>query len=219
MRNLRIVIADDHDVVRRGLREILESEPNWEVVAEAVNGREAVQLVNQHKPDVIVIDLSMPELNGLTATKQILQMQPKTEVVLLTMHDSEQTISEVLQSGARGYVLKSDAGRDLITAVRAVAKHTPYFTPHVADLVLKGYLNGNGPMQSVTPKTQLTTREREIIQLLAEGKTNKEVATALFISTKTAEAHRVNINRKLGLHSVSELVRYAVRNNIISIGS
>ena len=217
MRKLRIVIADDHEIVRRGLRQILVEDPDWEVVAEVSNGREAVRKVEELKPDVVVIDLSMPEMNGLTATKQILQSHPKTEVVLLTMHDSEQTISEVLQSGARGYVLKSDAGRDLVTAVRAVSKHTPYFTPHVADLVLKGYLNGTGPMQSVSQKANLTTREREIIQLLAEGKTNKEVASALFISTKTAEAHRVNINRKLDLHSISDLVRYALRNGIVAL--
>lgn len=217
MRKLRIIVADDHEVVRRGLREILQTEPGWEVVAEAANGREAVRKVEEHRPDVVVIDLSMPEMNGLTATKQILQTHPKTEVVLLTMHDSEQTISEVLQTGARGYVLKSDAGRDLVTAVRAVSNHTPYFTPHVADLVLKGYLSGHGATQGMSQKAQLTTREREIVQLLAEGKTNKEVASALFISTKTAEAHRVNINRKLGLNSVSDLVRYAVRNGIVML--
>ena len=217
MPKLRIVIADDHELIRRGLRSILQAEPDWEVVAEASDGREAVRKVEELKPDVVVIDLGMPDLNGLTATKQILQTQPKTEVVLLTMHHSEQTISEVLQTGARGYVLKSDAARDLVTAVRAVSNHTSYFTPHVADLVLRGYLNGNGPTQSVSQKARLTPREREIIQLLAEGKTNKEVASILFISTKTAEVHRVNINRKLGLHSVSDLVRYALRNGIVTI--
>lgn len=216
MRKLRILIADDHEVVRRGLRNILESEPGWEVIAEAANGREAVRKTQDLKPDVVVIDLSMPEMNGLTATKEILQLQPKTEVVLLTMHDTEQIIREVLEAGARGYVLKSSAGRDLVTAVQAVALHTPFFTPHVAELVLKGYLHGTGPVASNHHVSQLTTREREIIQLLAEGKSNKEVATALHISTKTAEAHRVNINRKLGLHSVSDLVRYAVRNGIIT---
>jgi DNA-binding NarL/FixJ family response regulator len=216
MGKLRIVIADDHELVRRGLRSILEGEAGWEVVAEASNGREAVRKVEELRPDVVVIDLSMPELNGLTATRQILQSNPKTEIVLLTMHDAEQTIIEVLQTGARGYVLKSDAGRDLVTAVRTVSNHTPYFTPHVADFVLKGYLNGQGPAQSNSHRVQLTSREREIVQLLAEGKTSKEVATSLFISTKTAEAHRVNINRKLGLHSVSELVRYAIRNGIVT---
>lgn len=216
MRKLRIVIADDHELVRRGLKSILEDEEGWEVVAEASNGREAVSKVEELRPDVVVIDLSMPELNGVTATRQILQSHPKTEVVLLTMHDAEQTICEVIQSGARGYVLKSDAGRDLVTAVRAVANHTPYFTPRVADFVLRGFLNGQGPSNSTTQRAQLTSREREIVQLLAEGKTNKEVASSLFISTKTAEAHRVNINRKLGLHSVSELVRYAIKNGIVT---
>lgn len=217
MRKLRIVIADDHEIVRRGLREVLQQESDWVVVAEASNGREAVRKVEEHHPDVVIIDLSMPEMNGLTATKQILHAHPKTEVVLLTMHDTEQAISEVLQTGARGYVLKSDAGRDLVTAVRAVANHTPYFTPHVADLVLKGYLNGGKSIQTGAQKAQLTIREREIVQLLAEGRTNKEVASKLFISIKTAEAHRVNINRKLGLNSVSDLVRYAVRNGIVAL--
>lgn len=213
MRTLRILIADDHEIIRRGLRDLLSSEPGWQVVAEARDGREAVQLAREMKPDVVVIDLTMPELNGLTATKEILKFSPKTEVVVLTMHQAEEGMREVLESGARGYVYKSDAGKDLVAAVSAVASHKPYFTPSVAALVLDEYLHGH---KSAVAEQRLSNREREIVQLLAEGKTNKQVATSLGISVKTAEAHRVNINRKLGLRSVSELVRYAIRNGIVA---
>jgi len=214
MQKLRILIADDHEVVRRGLRHILE-EAGWQVVGEATNGRLAVEKVEELHPDVVVLDFTMPELNGLTAAREILKSHPKTEIVLLTMHDSEQVIREVLATGVRGYVLKSDAGRDLVSAVQAVVQHKPFLTPHVAELVLEGYLqSGARPVKYET--THLTTRELEIIQLVAEGKTNKEVASLLHISTKTAEAHRVNINRKLGLHSVSDLVHYAIRNGIVA---
>jgi DNA-binding NarL/FixJ family response regulator len=215
MRNLRIVVADDHPLMRRGICDLLESEPDWKVVAEASNGREAVEAMTRSKPDVLVIDLAMPELNGLTATREILRALPKTEVVLLTMHNTEQVIREVLESGARGFVLKSDAGQNLVAAVKAVAAGKPFFTPNVADVVLKGYLRFNSKSGSRANLPVLTTRELQVVQLLAEGKANKAVANAMQISVKTVEAHRSNINRKLSIKTTSDLVRYAVRNGIV----
>ncbi len=195
---------------------MLEAEPGWQVVEEATNGREAVEAVAKAKPDVLVIDLAMPELNGLTATREILRSFPKVEVVLLTMHNTDQAIREVLESGARGYVLKSDAEQDLVTAVKAVSDGKPFFTPNVAEVVLKGYLYRNKKTEVKDQLPELTTREREVVQLLAEGKGNKDVAVAMQVSVKTVEAHRSNINRKLSIRSTSDLVRYAVRNGIVA---
>ncbi|MBB6144745.1 DNA-binding NarL/FixJ family response regulator [Silvibacterium bohemicum] len=216
MRKLRIVVADDHPLMRRGICDLLEAEPGWQVVEEATNGREAVEAVAKAKPDVLVIDLAMPELNGLTATREILRSFPKVEVVLLTMHNTDQAIREVLESGARGYVLKSDAEQDLVTAVKAVSDGKPFFTPNVAEVVLKGYLYRNKKTEVKDQLPELTTREREVVQLLAEGKGNKDVAVAMQVSVKTVEAHRSNINRKLSIRSTSDLVRYAVRNGIVA---
>jgi len=213
---LRIVVADDHEVVRRGMRALLESQPGWEVVGEEGNGRDAVRIVTELQPDVVVLDITMPELNGLEATRRIRAAVPGAEVLVLTVHESEQVIREVLDAGARGYVLKSDAGRDLIAAVEALSRHRPFFTSTVATLVLEGYLSGAPrPGDGRHPPRSLTSREGEVVQLLAEGRSNKEVAETLGISVKTAEAHRSNVMRKLGLHSISELVRYAVRNRIV----
>jgi len=215
---IRILIADDHEIVRRGLRSLIESQPNWQVVGEAVTGREAVDLAKAHAPHVAVLDVSMPELNGLEATRQIIKALPQTEVLILTMHESEQVVREVLDSGARGYVLKSDAGRDLISAVDALVHRRPFFSSRVSEMLLQNYLGKQErPATSPdSPRSRLTAREREIVQLQAEGKTNKEVAASLNISIKTAETHRTNIMNKLDLHSVTELVRYAVRNNIVA---
>ncbi len=216
MKGVRILIADDHEVVRRGVRTLLETRPEWEVCGEAAGGREAVQKAKQLKPDVVVLDIGMPDLNGLEATRQILRTVPRTEVIILTIHDSEQVIHDVLDAGARGYVLKSDAGRDLVTAVETLRQHKPFLTHRVSERLLQDYL-GKGAVndRQAAARRLLTPREREIVQLLAEGKTNKEVASSLSISPKTAETHRSNIMHKLGLHSVSELVRYAIRNRII----
>lgn len=215
---VKILIADDHEIVRRGLRALVESQNGWEVVAEATTGREAVELAKQHTPHVAVLDVSMPELNGLEATRQILKALPQTEILILTMHESEQVVREVLDSGARGYVLKSDAGRDLISAVNALSHRRAFFSSRVSEMLLQNYLGKQerSPAQHDSPRGRLTAREREIVQLLAEGKTNKEVAVCLNISIKTAETHRTNIMNKLDLHSVTELVRYAVRNNIVA---
>ena len=216
MSHVRILIADDHEVVRKGLRSLLESQPGIEVIGEATNGREAVEKAAAAKPDVVVLDVGMPELNGLEATRRIVKAAPRTEVLILTVHETEEVIREVLRAGARGYVLKSDAGRLLLAAVEAVAAHKPFFTSRVSELVLAGFLSGDGRNESAEQPESLTPREREVLQLLAEGRTNKEVAAALGIGLKTVETHRMNLMNKLGLHSVVELVRYAIRNGIVA---
>jgi DNA-binding NarL/FixJ family response regulator len=217
------LVADDHEIVRRGLKALLEAQPEWEVVAEAVTGREAVEKAKQTTPEVAILDVGMPDLNGLEATRQVLKALPSTEVLILTMHESEQIVREVLDAGARGYVLKSDAGRDLVAAVEALCQHRTFFSSKVSDMLLNSYLrhadkspdSGLAAVATESPRSRLTAREREIVQLLAEGKSNKEVAAALNISIKTAETHRTNIMNKLDLRSITELVRYAVRNNIV----
>jgi DNA-binding NarL/FixJ family response regulator len=213
---VRIVIADDHEVVRKGLRSLLEDQPDLEIVGEASNGREAVDKVTVLKPDVVVLDIGMPELNGLEATRQIVKATPRTEVLILTVFETEEVIREVLRAGARGYVLKSDAGRLLVSAIEAVSAHKPFFTSRVSELVLAGFLSGESRPENDSSGLPLTPREREVLQLLAEGKTNKEVAAALGIGLKTVETHRMNLMSKLGLHSVVDLVRYAIRNGIVA---
>jgi DNA-binding NarL/FixJ family response regulator len=209
---LRILVADDHEVVRRGLCSLLQSHPGWEVCGEAGDGRDAVARTLQLNPDIVILDIGMPNLNGLAACSQILQKNPRQRILILTITDSERVIREVLEVGARGFVLKSDAARDLIAAVEALERNRTFFTSHVGEMVLEGFLQ-NGKKELNLPK--LTPREREIVQLLAEGKSTKEVASLLNLSVKTAETHRSNIMRKLSIHSVSELVLYAIRNNII----
>lgn len=209
----RIVIADDHELVRRGLVATLTDGARWSVVAEAANGRQAAELVSTHQPDVAILDLTMPELNGLEATRLILAAAPDTRVLILTAHESEQLVREVLSAGARGYVLKSDAGRILVRAVEALLEGRNFFTSKVAQQVLEGYLRSGAEAADAGPA--LSAREREIVQLLAEGGSNKDVARALGISVKTAETHRSNIMRKMSFDSLSDLVRYAVRNRII----
>jgi DNA-binding NarL/FixJ family response regulator len=214
--NLRILVADDHDIIRRGLKHLLTARPGWEVCAEAKTGREAVALCEQHKPDVVVMDVSMPDLNGLEAARRIRKALPKTEIVILTLHFSDQLVHEIVETGARAYIMKSDADRDLVAAVDAISNRRSFFTPRAAEMLLNGFRKQIKPTDTPTEyRSRLTSREREIVQLLAEGKSSKEVALALGISVKTAETHRANIMRKLELHSVSELVRYAVKNQII----
>ncbi|MFI5059753.1 MAG: response regulator [Candidatus Acidiferrales bacterium] len=213
---VRILVADDHHVVRAGLRALIESHPGWQVCAEAANGREAVEKAGQFKPDVAVLDIGMPLLNGVEATRQIRKLSPHTEILILTMHDSELLVQEVLGAGATGFILKDDADRNLIAAVDALRRHEPYLSSRVSDAASKAVLPlGDGPETNRSSRSRLTPREREILQLLAEGKSNKEVAGFLGISVKTAETHRANIMLKLDFHSITELVRYAVRNNII----
>jgi len=215
MTPLRIVIVDDHAVVRRGVRALLESQPGWEVIAEATTGREAVDVARRLQPDIVVMDLSLPELNGLEATRQIRKETSRTEVLVLTMHHAEELARNVLQAGARGYVLKSDADDNLIAAIESLRQHKPFLTSAVTEFVLDDFLRHGNTNDEVATATLLTAREREIVQLLAEGKSNKDAATALGISVKTIEAHRANLMRKLHLRSVSELVRYAIRNKIV----
>ena len=218
MANLRLLVADDHDVVRKGVRTLLEEQPGWEVCAEAADGREAVEKAKLEQPDVTILDLSMPELNGLEAAKEILK-SVQTKVLILTMYDSDPLIRQTLEAGARGYLLKSDAGRDLVSAVDALRRNKTFFTPKVAQMVLEGYLGrpskDNDDENNRKGGLRLTARQKQILQLLAEGKSSKEVAVALNISVKTAETHRANIMRRLDCHSVTELVRYAIRNHII----
>jgi DNA-binding NarL/FixJ family response regulator len=216
MKTLQILIADDHELVRKGLRTVLESQPGWNVCGEAVNGRQAVELARELEPDVIVLDVTMPELNGLEATRQIRKALPKAEVLILTMHESDQLVGEVLAAGARGYILKADTSRLLVAALEALAQHRPFFTGAASEVVLGGYLRPGQPARNDSRELpRLTAREREIVQLLAEGKSNKEVAVALGVSVKTVDAHRANVMHKLNLHSVTALVRYAIRNKII----
>lgn len=219
---LRILIADDHEVARQGIRALLENHPGWQVCAEAKDGREAVELASKMKPDVTLLDIGMPNLNGLEATRQILATSPEMPILILTMHDSDNVVREVLRAGARGFLLKSDAGRDLVAAVEAMQLQRTFFTTKVSQMVLDGFLerrNGDDLREpDLKPSSEaLTSREREVIQLLAEGKTSKEVAVALNLSVKTAETHRTNLMRKLNLHSVADLTRYAVRNGIVQV--
>jgi DNA-binding NarL/FixJ family response regulator len=216
MKPFRVLVADDHDLMRRGIRTLLETHAGWEVCGEARTGREAVEKAEELKPDVIVLDISMPELNGVEAARRIRKASANTEVLILSMHYSDQLIREIVDAGIRGYIVKSDSDRDLIIAVETLAKHKPFFTPHATEVILGNYNMGrpNAPLPELIGH-RLTSREREIVQLLAEGKSSKEVASSLGISVKTAETHRANIMRKLDLHSVSEVVRYAVRNQII----
>lgn len=213
MRSVRILIADDHDVVRQGVRAVLERHAGWVVCGEASTGREAVAKAVDLRPDVVVLDVSMPELNGLEATRQIRDVVP-AKILILTVHESEQVVTEVLDAGAHGYVLKSDAGRTLVDAIRALLGHREFFTERV-HAVADRRAAVRRPAPARRASGLLTPREREVLQLLAEGRSNKEIAAGLGMTTKTAETHRAHILTKLNLHSMSALVRYAIRHHII----
>jgi len=216
MGSVRLLIADDHEIFRAGLRALLEVQPGWRVVAEAADGRDAVKKAAETRPDVALLDIAMPFLNGLEAAQEIAQTSPRTKIVMLTVHDSDAMINEVLAAGARGYLFKSDAASDLVTAVNAVQGDGTFFTAKVADIVLTSFINsGARPAALASPRSRLTARQREIAQLLAEGRTTKEVASMLNLSVKTAETHRANLMRRLNCHSAADLVRYALRNQII----
>jgi DNA-binding NarL/FixJ family response regulator len=206
----RIMIADDHEVVRSGLRKILESQPKWEVVGEACDGKEAVAKALELKPDIAVLDYALPLVNGIEATRQIRARQPRTEVLIFTMHDNETLIRDLLAAGARGFLLKSDAKRFLLAAIESLALHKPFFTAKVSEALLDSFLKRPGHAQFA-----LTPRERGVVQLIAEGHSNKQIANVLNISLKTVETHRAAVMRKLNLSSSASLVRYAIRNKII----
>lgn len=216
MKSARILIADDHELVRRGLHATIAEHAGWEVCGEASSGREALEMARHLKPDIAVVDFAMPDLNGLEAARRIRSELPGTEVLMLTMHETESLVREALAAGVRGFILKSDAGRLLADAIESLLLHKPFFTGRVSQLILHGYLNPADKTEDATvPPTRLSPREREVVQLIAEGRSTKEVADRLGISPKTAETHRTNVMRKLNLHSVTELVRFAIRNRIV----
>jgi two-component system, NarL family, response regulator NreC len=216
MKKLRILLADDHIVVRTGLRALLERQPNLEVVGETENGRETVELAASLEPDVVVMDVAMPVLNGIEATKTIVTQRPATAVVILSMHADESYVMRALKAGARGYLVKDSAAGDLISAIQAVSQNKSFFSPKVSRILAEDYVRVLKQKGAVDTYDLLTSREREILQLLAEGKANKEVATGLNISPYTVETHRRHILEKLNLHNPAELILYAVRKGIIS---
>jgi DNA-binding NarL/FixJ family response regulator len=209
---LRILIVDDYEVVRRGIRTLLESEPGWEVCGEASTGPGALEAAHRLKPDLVILDLGLPELHGLEVSRRILQHRPETEILVLTMHASEELIRQVLRAGAHGYVLKSDAGEQLVAAVRSLQRHKPFLTTRVTEVVLDGFLKGTA---DDAVGEALTPREREVLQLVAEGRSSKGIAARLGVTVKTVESHRASLMRKLHLRTVADLVRYAVRNGLV----
>jgi two-component system, NarL family, response regulator NreC len=216
MKKVRILLADDHTVMRAGLRALLERQPNLEVVGEAEDGRQTVEIASSHVPDVVVMDIAMPNLNGVEATRRMVSKQPTISVVILSMYSDESYVMRALEAGARAYLLKDSAVTDLIRAIEAVSQGKSFFSPKISRILAEEYVHALRQKGVADSYELLTPREREILQLLAEGKTNKEVATSLNISVYTAETHRGNIFQKLNLHSSAELVLYAVRKGIIS---
>jgi DNA-binding NarL/FixJ family response regulator len=216
MRNISILLVDDHQIVREGLRAILASRIEWKICGEADNGRTAVTMSAATRPDVVILDFAMPDLNGLEAARQIRGISSDTEILMLTMHNSDRLIRECVQSGVKGFLFKNDVAKNLVSAVDALARHETFFAPEVSSLILSSYLlkNTSSP-QDAHSVERLTTREREVVQLVAEGKTTKEIALILGISEKTIETHRTNVLRRLKLRSAIDLVRYAIRNHII----
>lgn len=211
---VRLLLADDHDIVRRGLRDVLTQQRGWEICGEATTGRQAVEMAVRLRPTIAILDLSMPQLNGLDATRHIKKAAPGVEVLIFTVHNSEQLIREVLAAGARGYLLKSDGLRHIVAAVEALAQHRPYLTWKASETVLEGFLTSWSSREDAFADP-LTGREREIVQLLAEGNSSKKISALLGISVKTVDTHRVTLMRKLGAHSIVDIVRYAIRNNLV----
>ena len=219
MKKLRILLADDHGLMRRGTRALLEAQHGWRVVGEAANGREAVEKIKELKPNVAILDISMPDLDGVQVTRQIREAVPDTKVLVLTMHESDQMVQRTLDAGADGYILKSDLTECLATAVRAVSEGKRFLTPKVSEIVLDGFLSTRSQrQQGGRAEARLTPRETEIIRLLAEGKANKEVAALLGITVRTAETHRSRVMLKLDLHSLADLIHYAIRQGLVAHG-
>jgi two-component system, NarL family, response regulator NreC len=215
MRRIRILLADDHTLVRQGLRKLLEERPDWEVIAEAGDGREAVRLAEQHKPDVAILDVAMPLLNGIETTRQITRRVPNTRVLVLSMHADEAYVTQILQAGATGYLLKDSADVDLLKAVEEAAHGRSFFSPAIARVMLDDYVRQLADKGVTDRYESLSEREREIFQLIAEARTNKEIAALLNVSPSTVETHRAHIMEKLDLHSAAEIVLYAVRRGVI----
>ena len=213
--NLRVLIADDHEVVREGVRALVENQEGWEVCGTATNGREAIAKVKELKPDVAVLDMTMPEVNGLEAIRAIKRAAPDTEVLVFSANAPEQVVAQVFDAGAKSYVRKADAGRHLVEAIRRLGDHKPFFTPDISEILFARFRIADPAKKDAIKGTQLTPREREIVRLLTEARINKEVAAMLGISVRTSEAHRASLMRKLNADSLSALVRYAIRNNII----
>lgn len=216
MPKLRLLIGDDHTLFRHGLRKILEEQPDWEVVAEADNGRTAVRKAATLEPDIVILDIGMPVLNGIDATRQITRKMPKVRVLIVSMHADEAYVVRALNAGASGYLLKDSAGKDLIRAVTAVSEGTSFFSPAISQLMLDDYMRRAASSGVTDRYDTLSDREREIFQLVAEGRSNKEVAELLDISPATVETHRARILQKLDVHNTAELVLYAVRRGVIS---
>ena len=215
---IKILLADDHEIVREGLRNLLEKQEGFEVVAEAEDGLAAVKKAKKLSPDLVIMDIGMPDLNGIEATRQILAESPHIKIIALSMHSETRFVSEMLKAGASAYLLKDSAFEELIQAIQASRSNKIYLSPSIADKVIKNYIT-SFPRESFSPFSILTQREREVIQLIAEGKSTKKVASLLFLSVKTVETHRQNIMEKLDLHSVAELTKYAIREGLTSLDS
>lgn len=211
----RILIADDHEAMREGLIALLQREPGWEVCASAADGKEAVRLAREHAPDIAVLDLSMPEINGIEATRKIRRALPQTEVLIFSADRSEEMMAKAFEAGAKSYILKSDATRYLVEAIKSLLTHKPFFTPEVSDAVFSKYLTGKDESSSLVRRQNLTEREKQILRLIVEGCSNKEMAERMGISVRTVETHRANLLRALGVDSAAALVRYAIRNHLV----
>jgi two-component system response regulator NreC len=216
MEKIRILLADDHAILRDGIRALLKDEPGLEVIGEAENGLEVVQMTDQLRPDIVIMDIGMPRLNGLEATRQILSLSPTTRVLILTMHDNEEYIRQVLAAGALGYILKDAAARELIQAIKIVHRGEAVLSPAITRLVIEDYLRW-GNLQTRNETSCLTPREREVLQLIAEGYTNKQMAEILCLSIKTVQSHRLKMMQKLDLHDRAELIKYAIQKKIIEL--
>jgi len=215
MRPLKVLIADDHEVVREGMRALIEHEPGWQICGAAANGQEAVHTAKKVKPHVVVLDMAMPGLDGLEALREIKRALPNTEVVIFSAHHAEEVIEQLFEAGAKSYIQKSDASRYLVAAIKSLAEHKPFFTHEISEVLFAKFILTDSTKKQNGQQQTLTTREREVVRLLARGSSNKEIATALGISVRTAETHRATLMRKLSLDSLAALVRYAIRNNII----